>query len=84
MALLTTILIVLLIYYGFKILFRYFGPTLISYITKKAGENFQRRFEQQQNYRQNPVDGEVTIDKKSKKTSTNSKVGEYVDFEEID
>ena len=84
MPLLTTILILLLIYYGFKILLKYFGPTLISYITKKAGENFQRRFEQQQNYRQKPVDGEVTIDKKYKKSQTNPNVGEYVDFEEID
>ncbi len=84
MALLTTILILLLIYYGFKILLKYFGPTLIKYITKKAGENFQRQYQQQQNYRQNPVDTEVTIDKKYKKRQMNPNVGEYVDFEEID
>ncbi len=77
------ILIIALIYYGLKVVTRIFGPLLLKYVTKKAGEKFKQRFEQYQEpeYSQ---EGEVTIEKKSKSTSSNKDVGEYIDYEEID
>ena len=84
MAILKTILVLLLIYYGFKILFRFFGPVLLTYFTKKAGENFQRYFEQRQHTTQSTADGTVSIEKVPKKKSNDTMTGEYVDFEEID
>jgi len=80
---LKVILIILLIYYGLKILTRLFGPLLLKYVTKKAGEKFQQQFQQYQNTDSEGGD-EVTIDKKPKQKSTNKDVGEYIDFEEID
>ncbi|MBQ4821915.1 DUF4834 family protein [Aquimarina sp. MMG016] len=80
---LKVLLIILLVYYGLKILTRLFGPLLLKYVTKKAGEKFQQQFNQYQNPEQS-AQGEVTIDKKSKQNSSNKDVGEYIDFEEID
>ncbi|WP_370449405.1 DUF4834 family protein [Aquimarina sp. BL5] len=80
---LKVILILLLIYYGLKILTRLFGPLLLRYVTKKAGEKFQQQFQQYQQPQSSPKE-DVTIDKKTKQKSTNKDVGEYIDYEEID
>ncbi|WP_299247680.1 DUF4834 family protein [uncultured Aquimarina sp.] len=80
---LKVILILLLIYYGLKILTRLFGPLLLRYVTKKAGEKFQQQFQQYQQPQSAPKE-DITIDKKSKQKSTNKDVGEYIDYEEID
>ncbi|GAA4277386.1 DUF4834 family protein [Aquimarina mytili] len=80
---LKVILIILLIYYGLKVLTRLFGPLLLRYVTKKAGEKFQQQFSQYQHTQQSP-EGEVTIDKKPKQNYSNKDVGEYIDFEEVD
>ncbi|MFD2564704.1 DUF4834 family protein [Aquimarina rubra] len=80
---LKVILILLLIYYGLKILTRLFGPLLLRYVTKKAGEKFQQQFQQYQQPT-SPTKEDTTIDKKPKQKSTNKDVGEYIDFEEID
>ncbi len=80
---LKVILILLLIYYGLKILTRLFGPLLLKYVTKKAGEKFQQQFQQHQQPQSSP-NGEVTIDKKPKQNSNNKDIGEYIDYEEID
>lgn len=81
-----TILIILLIYFGIKILSRLFMPFFLKFVAKKAEERFGGQFSQfQQQKKQNPKkEGEVTIDKMPKSKSSNKKVGEYVDFEEID
>ncbi|MDY8135537.1 DUF4834 family protein [Aquimarina sp. 2201CG5-10] len=80
---LKVILIIVLVYYGLKVLTRLFGPLLLKYVTKKAGEKFQQQFDQYQNPNQT-TEGEVTIDKKPKQKSSNKDVGEYIDYEEID
>ncbi|MEW7278077.1 DUF4834 family protein [Aquimarina sp. 2201CG1-2-11] len=77
------ILIIILVYYGLKVLTRLFGPLLLKYVTKKAGEKFEQRFNQYQQPQQS-TEGEVTIDKRTKKNSFNKDVGEYIDYEEID
>lgn len=82
---LRVLLIILLIYYGIKILSRLFAPLLMKYIAKKAQERFGGQFGQQQQPRQEKKkEGEVTIDIAPQKTSSNKNVGEYVDYEEID
>ncbi|MCF8714147.1 DUF4834 family protein [Joostella atrarenae] len=89
MQLLRTILIILLVWYGFKILSRLFGPYLIKYASKKMEKKFSQQFGQQQNQNRqqtNYKEGETVIDKKPQNSNTNSsgKVGEYIEFEEID
>lgn len=82
---LRVILIILLIYYGIKILSRIFAPYLMKYVVKKTEERFGGQFGQYQNPKQEQnKEGEVTIDKAPKTSTSNKKVGEYVDYEEID
>ena len=90
MGLLRTILIILLIYFGVKILARLFAPFLMKFVAKKAEEKFGQQFggfqnqaNQQQKKKQN--EGETVIDKMpNSEKSSNEKVGEYIDYEEIE
>ncbi|WP_372756448.1 DUF4834 family protein [Mariniflexile sp.] len=85
--LIRTILIILVIYYGLKILSRLFAPILLKYLAKKAEQKFGGQFRQsQQRPQQDPKkrEGEVTIDKMPNTKTSNKDVGEYVDYEEID
>lgn len=87
MGLLRTILIILLVYYGIKVLSRIFAPFLIKYAAKKAEKRFGDQFGQFQNRQQQEKpkrEGEVTIDKMPDKKTSNKDVGDYVDFEEIE
>lgn len=82
---LRTILIVLLVYYGAKIVMRLFAPYLVRYMSKKMQERYGGQFQQRQEDINRPRDGETVIDKMPKQTeSSDKKVGEYIDFEEID
>ncbi|MGL5112311.1 MAG: DUF4834 family protein [Flavobacterium sp.] len=77
-------------YYIFKFLAKLFLPMLVKKAVEKAGENFQQqqRYSQQQ-YTQNDtrykVQDEIIVDTaRSKNPKETKKVGEYVDYEEID
>ncbi len=83
-SLLTTILVLLLLYFGLKFLFRLARPFLMRYIAKKMTEKFGQGASPFQSYENRP-EGEVSIDKtppKSRKSET--VVGEYIEYEEID
>ena len=87
MTFLKTLLIILLVYYGIKIIFKFSKPFIMRYIAKKATERFGQTFGQNPNQstQQNNKEGEVTLDKSQANTKTSkSSVGEYVDFEEIE
>ena len=74
-------------YYIFRFLARLFLPVIVKKVVEKAGANFQK---QQQNAQANswqkkPNNDEVIIDTaNAKKSRETKKVGEYVDYEEID
>ncbi|MEP3210287.1 MAG: DUF4834 family protein [Maribacter sp.] len=87
MAFLKTILIIILGYYLFKILARLFAPKILNYAAKKTEAHFKERFGDfaNQNTAKEEQVGDVIIDKRpAKKRSTSEKVGDYIDFEEID
>jgi hypothetical protein len=90
MGLLRTILIILLVWYGIKILARLFAPFLMKYVAKKAEKRFGQQFggfqnQSQQRNAQKQREGETVIDKMPERhKSSNEKVGEYIDYEEID
>jgi len=87
MAFLKTILIILLGYYLLKILARLLAPKLINYAAKKTESRFKEAFEgfEQQANSYKKDDGDVIINKKSTtKKRDSEKVGEYIDFEELD
>ncbi|WP_422104615.1 DUF4834 family protein [Winogradskyella sp.] len=90
MGLLRTLLIILLIWFGLKILARLFAPFLMRFVAKKAEERFGQQFggfqnQAQQREAQKRKEGETVIDKMpQQQKSSNDKVGEYIDYEEID
>ena len=88
MAFLKTVLIIIMVYYLFKILARLFAPKIINYAAKKTEAHFKQQFGQfnQQSRSQDEEQvGDVIIEKKPTKKGTSSKkVGDYIDFEEID
>ena len=80
-----TILIILLVYYGIKILARLFAPYLIRYMSKKMQDRFGGSFQNESYQEPKRKEGETVIDKMPKTEPTsNKKVGEYIDYEEID
>lgn len=84
---LRTLLIILAIYYGIKIITRLAAPYVMRYFNNKMQEKFggSYTYQNKQSQSQRPKEGETVIDKMPKQDQTsNSKVGEYIDFEEID
>ncbi len=87
MAFLKTILIILLVYYLLKILAKWFGPKIFSYAAKKTEERFRENFEGFTNQQRSNEEqkGDIIIDKKpTKQNAASKKVGEYIEFEELD
>lgn len=82
-----TLLIILLIYFGLKIIFKWFGPLILKYFMKKMGEKAFKGFSQNGGFpnQQTQQRRENNIDKNSKNNKKEKKpVGEYIDYEEID
>lgn len=81
-----TILIILFIYFGLKLIFKWFGPLILKYFMRKMGEKAFKGFNQQDfsspnsshNNKKN-IDKDPETKRKEKKP-----VGEYIDYEEID
>jgi hypothetical protein len=87
MAFLKTLLFILLGYYLLKILARLFAPKILNYAAKRTEAHFRETFGgfEDTSSDEGQRVGDVIIEKKStKKRSDSEKVGEYVDFEEID
>lgn len=86
MGLLKIILILLLVYYGVKLLSRLLAPILMRFVAKKAGQRFGQQFNQNQNPKE-PIqkEGDISIDSTpQQQKASNKDVGDYVDYEEID
>lgn len=79
---LTTIGVIVIIYYALKFL----GRLLFPIVVKKAVNNMQERQTQyQRQYQQQKPEGQVTVENNQKQQSRNTNAeGEYVDFEEIE
>ncbi|MDA6070603.1 DUF4834 family protein [Flavobacterium sp. AC] len=75
-------------YYIFKFLARIFLPVLVKKAVQKAGQNFQRQqqYSQSDSWQQTRTkNDEIIIDTtNAKKPRETKKVGDYVDYEEID
>ena len=87
MVFLKTILIILLVYYGLKIIAKWYGPKLFNYAARKTEQKFKERFgefTQQQSQDEEQI-GDVVFKKKNTSKSTSKEpVGEYIEFEELD
>lgn len=87
---LEVILIFLLIYFGFRLLIRWFGPMLLRYFLKKVGQKVERKFGQAWTHdmnhtrRNNQPEAEINPKGKTKHPRSKKDVGEYIDYEEIE
>ena len=81
---LRTILILILAYY----VLTWLGRILFPMIFQKAVNNLEKKVREQQGYREqneNIKEGETTVERAPRQDrQNNDKVGEYVDYEEID
>ena len=82
MDLLSWILIVILCFYLISwITRRFFLPFLLRYIAKRLQNKMMQHFNQTQNTTNSSTPHDLKT--KKNKTSANTQVGEYIDFEEI-
>ena len=79
MQLLKTILIILIIYYLFKLVARYLLPWFAKYFINKAARKYQNQHQKQPEKKV----GEVSIEYKPEKKGKLDDLGEYVDFKEM-
>jgi hypothetical protein len=81
-----TLFYIITFYYIFKFLAKLFLPVLVKKVVEKAGENMQQQQRQYQDSWQNSQEGETSIynTQNVKQTRETKKVGDYVDYEEID
>ncbi|MEM8848125.1 MAG: DUF4834 family protein, partial [Bacteroidota bacterium] len=65
---------------------RWLAPKLFGYAMKKTQERFGGQFNQQNHHEANTSnEGETSVfTRPSRKSNPSKKVGEYIDFEEID
>ena len=77
-------LLIFAFYFVFKFLLKNFFPFVFKYLSNKIKVDFQSK-QKSASSEPNEKEGEVSIDSmpKSKKTS-NNKVGDYIDYEELD
>jgi len=74
-----------LAYYAIKFLIRIFAPILVQQVVKKAGETMQNQQQQYYNARQNNnQDTYTNAANTNTRPREKKKVGEYIDYEEID
>jgi hypothetical protein len=77
------LIILLLVYYGFRFFLRYFGPRVV----EKAADKIYRDLKAQEYERRKPETsspGKITVERTDRKEKIFRKNdGEYVDFEEV-
>ena len=79
MQLLRTILIIIIVYYLFRLFARYVMPWIARYFIQRSMKGFE-----QQRQKQSRKNGEINIDYSPGKKGSLDNLGEYVDYEEID
>ena len=84
-AFIKTVLIVLLVYNGVKIILKLVAPYIMKYFSKKLAARFGANFSNTASPNNTQKkEGEVTIDKVPIRQKPSNTVGQYVDYEEID
>lgn len=79
-----TLVYIIAIYYILKFLARIFFPILVKKAVQHAEDNFKQQYSQPRDPYRKP-DGEVTFDaNQAARSRETKKVGEYIDYEEID
>jgi len=86
MVVLQTILFLIIVYYLAKILWKWLAPKLLNYAVQKTEERFGQQFDPfYKGQHPSGKGGETTVHKtRNPKSNPSKKVGEYIDFEEIE
>lgn len=89
MAVLRIIFILILLFYLLRLLAKLFAPKIISYAAKKTEAHFKDQYGNYNNPNtttEEEFNGVIIEKRTSNKTNTKTskKVGDYIDFEEID
>ena len=84
MGLLRTLLIILLIYYGMKLVARFVFPLVMKRFANSMEQRFNEQKDQFRRDQRSTKVGETVVDKAPKQEQSSKSVGEYVDFEEVD
>lgn len=82
-----TIFYIIMFYYVFRFLAKLLLPLVVKKVVQKAGENFQQQQQYEQNNaweKSNTRDEIIYNTANSKNPKETKKVGDYVDYEEID
>jgi hypothetical protein len=79
---LKTLFIILIIWYGIKLVTKYVLPRLLNKTMKNVQSRMEGQFRQQE--RSARTEGEVTIEHNPKNGTSKFNEGEYVDFEEVE
>jgi hypothetical protein len=82
-----TLFYIMAFYYILRFVVRLFFPFLVKKVVAKASENFQQQYQQPQgnSWKTTNNTDEIIIDTaNAKKSRETKKVGDYVDYEEID
>lgn len=82
-----TLFYIVAFYYIFRFLARLFLPLLLKKVVEKAGENFQQQQQryQQGTWNQSQANDEIIYNTSNTKNPRETKkVGDYVDYEEIE
>jgi len=79
---LTFILILLVVWYGTKLFFKYALPWLILHFINKQQDKFHKGFNPSSTKKDGKVN--INVEKQEKAKTADPNFGEYVDFEEVE
>jgi len=79
-----TLVWILFIYYAFKIFFKLFGPAILQTAVRKAEKNMYQQFQNQQQQQSQQYQQQTNTPPKKDIPHEKKKVGEYIDYEEIE
>lgn len=82
-SLLRTLLIIVAVYFAFRLFFRVLVPYLLKLFINKQQSKFYQNFNQDPKQDQERKTGEVNIKGNRKKSPKNDSLGDYVDYEDV-
>lgn len=78
-----TLFILLLVYYGFRLFMRYFGPRIVEKAADKVYQDLRAQ-EEARRRTESSSSGQVSVERTERKEKNFKRGdGEYVDFEEV-
>lgn len=82
-SLLRTLLILVGVYFAFRLIFRVLIPYLLKRFINKQHKKYYQQYDRNASFNDDQKSGEVHIKGQKKKSSTTEKLGDYVDYEEV-